>query len=152
MVRCQQFGCLTWSAGAAIALADPMLKAHAASDHGFSLVEVLVAVGLMTTAVATLARLFVLSVETNLTSRHRTYAAVLAQQKLEELRAEAFESSSCYTAVGGVEYLDLTGQVVGRGHGLVGTRCLHAAVDYRSPSGRPDQRRCHPGGGRAKES
>ena len=89
-----------------------MLTAHAASDHGFSLVEVLVAVGLMTTAVAMLARLFVLSVETNLTSRHRTYAAVLAQQKLEELRAEAFESSSYYPAVGGVEYLDRSGQVV----------------------------------------
>ena len=89
-----------------------MLTAHSASDHGFSLVEVLVAVGLMTTAVAMLARLFVLSVETNLTSRHRTYAAVLAQQKLEELRAEAFEASSGYTAVGGVEYLDRSGQVV----------------------------------------
>ena len=58
-----------------------------ASASGFSLVEVLVATALLATAIATLAQLFALSTRTNLGSRNATYAVVLAQQKLEELRS-----------------------------------------------------------------
>ena len=54
---------------------------------GFSLVETLVAVSLMATAIVTLAQLFALSTRTNISSHNTTYAAVLAEQKLEELRA-----------------------------------------------------------------
>ncbi len=84
------------------------------SSDGFSLVEVLVAVGLMATALTTLASLFALSIESNLASRHRTYAAVLAQQKLEELRADAWESYSGQPSTG-LDYVDLEGKVVGVG-------------------------------------
>ena len=41
----------------------------------------------MATAIVTLAQLFALSTRTNVSSRNTTYAAVLAEQKLEELRS-----------------------------------------------------------------
>jgi len=57
---------------------------------GFSLVETMVATALLATAVVTLAQLFVLSTKTNVASHNTTYAAVLAEQKMEELRALAW--------------------------------------------------------------
>jgi type II secretory pathway pseudopilin PulG len=57
------------------------------SSSGFSLVETLVASTLMATAIVTLASLFALSTRTNVSSRNTTYAAVLAEQKMEELRS-----------------------------------------------------------------
>jgi type II secretory pathway pseudopilin PulG len=54
---------------------------------GFSLVETLVATTLMATAIVTLAELFALSTRTNVSSRNTTFAAVLAEQKMEELRS-----------------------------------------------------------------
>lgn len=59
-------------------------------ESGFSLVEVMVATGLLVTALVTLAQLFVISTRSNLGSHNTTYAAVLAEQKLEELRALAW--------------------------------------------------------------
>jgi type II secretory pathway pseudopilin PulG len=56
-------------------------------ESGFSLVEVMVATGLLVTALVSLAQLFVISTRSNIGSHNTTYAAVLAQQKLEELRA-----------------------------------------------------------------
>jgi type II secretory pathway pseudopilin PulG len=56
-------------------------------EGGFSLAETMVAVGLMATALVTLAQLFGISTRSNLASRNTTYAALLAEQKLEELRA-----------------------------------------------------------------
>lgn len=47
----------------------------------------MVAVGLLATALVTLAHLFGISTRSNIASRNTTYAAVLAEQKLEELRA-----------------------------------------------------------------
>jgi len=47
----------------------------------------MVAIGLMTGALLSLAQLFVISMRTNGSSRNATYAAVLAQQKVEELRS-----------------------------------------------------------------
>ena len=49
--------------------------------------ETLVAVSLMATAIVTLAQLFALSTRANIASHYTTYAAVLAEQKMEELRA-----------------------------------------------------------------
>lgn len=69
----------------------------------------------MATALTTLAGLFALSIELNLASRHRTHAVILAQQKIEELRAASWESLSTALPASGVEYVDLTGQVVGVG-------------------------------------
>ena len=60
---------------------------RAASPGGFSLVETLVATALLATALVTLAQLFALSTRTNVASHNTTYAAVLAEQKMEELRA-----------------------------------------------------------------
>ena len=59
-------------------------------ESGFSLVEVMVATGLLATAIVTLAQLFALSTQTNMASRTTTYASVLAEQKIEELRALAW--------------------------------------------------------------
>src|SRR6185369_13200459 len=59
-------------------------------ESGFSLIEVMVATGLLVTALVTLAQLFVISTRSNLGSHNTTYAAVLAEQKLEELRALAW--------------------------------------------------------------
>jgi Tfp pilus assembly protein PilV len=56
-------------------------------DDGFSLIETLVATGLLVIAVVTLAQLFGIAVRSNVASRDVTYATVLAVQKLEELRA-----------------------------------------------------------------
>ena len=57
------------------------------SDAGFSLAEVMVALGILATALITLANLFGLSTRGNVSSRNTTYAAVLAEQKIEELRS-----------------------------------------------------------------
>jgi type II secretory pathway pseudopilin PulG len=54
---------------------------------GFSLVETLVATTLMATAIVTLAELFALSTRTNVSSHNTTFASVLAEQKMEELRS-----------------------------------------------------------------
>lgn len=56
------------------------------SSDGFSLIEVLVATLLLAIALASLAQLFALSTRSNMGARNTTFAAVLAQQKLEELR------------------------------------------------------------------
>lgn len=56
-------------------------------DAGFSLIEVMVASLILTIGLLTLAQLFALSTTTNLSGKSTTYATVLADQKLEELRA-----------------------------------------------------------------
>ena len=56
------------------------------SQSGFSLIEVIVATSLLILAVASLAQLFVISVRANASARATTYASVLAQQKMEQLR------------------------------------------------------------------
>jgi type II secretory pathway pseudopilin PulG len=56
------------------------------SASGFSLVEVMIAAGLLATALITLAQMFGLSTRSNVSSRNTTYANVLAEQKMEELR------------------------------------------------------------------
>ena len=57
-----------------------------ASQSGFSLIEVIVASGLVTVAVASLAQLFVISTRANTSAQATTYASVLAQHKMEQLR------------------------------------------------------------------
>ena len=55
-------------------------------EDGFSILEVLVAATIMTVAVAGLAQMFALATYANASARATTYAAVLAQQKMEQLR------------------------------------------------------------------
>ena len=62
-------------------------RSSASSASGFSLIEVLIATLLLATALTTLAQMFALSTHTNMNARNTTYTAVLAQQKLEELRS-----------------------------------------------------------------
>ncbi len=59
-------------------------------ESGFSLIETVVALGLLAGAVISLAQLFALATESNFGARTMTYASVLAEQKLEELRALTF--------------------------------------------------------------
>lgn len=56
-------------------------------QSGCSLIEVLVATTLLAIGVASLTQLFILAIGSNLASTHRTRAAMLAAQKLEELRS-----------------------------------------------------------------
>ena len=59
-------------------------------ERGFSLVETTVAAGLLAASLISLAQLLDLAVRNNVDSRAVTFATVLAEQKLEELRALAW--------------------------------------------------------------
>ena len=61
-------------------------RSRAARESGFSLLEVMFATAILATAVASLAQLFALSTKTNAGARATTFASVLAQQKMEQLR------------------------------------------------------------------
>src|SRR5688572_314921 len=56
-------------------------------DAGFSLLEVLVASTILTVGVLSLGQLFALATTSNSSSKNTAYASVLAEQKIEELRA-----------------------------------------------------------------
>src|SRR5258708_7912984 len=62
------------------------LPRGAGGERGFSLLEVLIATSILVVGVASLAQLFTLSTRTNASARTTTFAAVLAQQKMEQLR------------------------------------------------------------------
>ncbi len=97
------------------------MKTRAGSDEaGFSLVEVLVAAGLLATAVVALAQLFALSARANLAARRISDASILAARKLEELRAEGELSPSPPAALqentaGYVDYVDAFGNTLADG-------------------------------------
>ena len=57
------------------------------AEGGFSLVEVLLASGILATALITLAQLFAIATTSNVSAKSTTFATVLAEQKMEELRA-----------------------------------------------------------------
>src|SRR5260221_8458493 len=60
------------------------------SQRGFSLVETLVATGVMVTGVVGLAGLFVTATVANQSSHRGTFSTLLATQKMEQLRALTF--------------------------------------------------------------
>jgi type II secretory pathway pseudopilin PulG len=63
------------------------LGASASSNEsGFSLAEVLIATGIMAVSLMSLAQLFAIATRNNVTSRYSTTAAILAEQKMEQLR------------------------------------------------------------------
>jgi type II secretory pathway pseudopilin PulG len=66
---------------------EKLRSSSSSSAAGFSLVEVLVATLLLATSLVTLAQLFALSTQSNIGARNTTFTAILAQQKLEELRS-----------------------------------------------------------------
>jgi type II secretory pathway pseudopilin PulG len=55
-------------------------------EHGFSLLEAITAIGLMAGALVALGQMFAISVANNRSTRAVSYATVLAQQKMEQLR------------------------------------------------------------------
>jgi type II secretory pathway pseudopilin PulG len=57
------------------------------AEAGFSIVEVLVATGLLATALVALAQLFAIATATNHAARNSTITMMLAEQKVEQLRA-----------------------------------------------------------------
>lgn len=64
-----------------------LAKSTFSDESGFSLAEVLVATLILITGVVGLAQLFTISTTANRTARGTTFAAVLAQQKMEQLRS-----------------------------------------------------------------
>lgn len=60
------------------------------AERGFSLIEVLVATTILAVALTSLAQMFVMSTRANASSKSTTYAALLAQQKMEQLRGLTF--------------------------------------------------------------
>ncbi len=56
-------------------------------EAGFSIVEVLVATGLLASALVALAQLFAIATTTNANARSSTITMILAEQKIEQLRA-----------------------------------------------------------------
>ena len=60
--------------------------ASSKSESGFSLVETIVAAGLLAGAVAVLGQMFAISMADTASARTGTFAAVLAAQKMEQLR------------------------------------------------------------------
>src|SRR3954469_19976262 len=63
-----------------------MLAKFNSNSRGFSLVEVLVAMGLLTAVSMGVAQLFALSTRANLMAKGATSTTAMAQQKLEQLR------------------------------------------------------------------
>jgi len=81
------------------------------ADHGFTLIETIIAIGVLAGAIVSLAQLVAICTGTNAAAQHRTKSAWLAQQKIEQLRAEPVLDAIPAT----VEYLDPDGTVVCRG-------------------------------------
>lgn len=63
-----------------------LARSRISSESGFSLVEVLAATVILTVALMSLAQLFAISTRANFTARTNSFAALLAQQKMEQLR------------------------------------------------------------------
>jgi Tfp pilus assembly protein PilV len=89
------------------------MQENTARDHGFSLVESVLAIGVLATALITLAQLISTSVATSARARHTTVTAVLAAQKMEELRSARVLEAPAVIA----EYLDASGRVTCVGMG-----------------------------------
>ena len=63
-----------------------LMPRRAGAEDGFSLVEVLVAAVILVSGLIAVAQMFVVSTNTNRMARRVTMSAVLAQQKIEQLR------------------------------------------------------------------
>lgn len=62
-------------------------RVRASSEAGFSLSEVVVASGILATGLVTVAQLFAVSTDANRVARRTSTATILAEQKIEQLRA-----------------------------------------------------------------
>lgn len=82
------------------------------SEGGFSLIEVLIATGVLVTGVAAVLQLFIIATRATVDARDATYATVLAFQKIEELRAAPFPQPG-----GATEHLSARGALIVDGTG-----------------------------------
>jgi Tfp pilus assembly protein PilV len=77
-------------------------------SRGFSFIETIVAIGILTGGLVTLAHVLSLGVQVAAGSRYRTAATIFAQQKLEQIRAEAVLADTASS----VEHRDTLGEKV----------------------------------------
>jgi prepilin-type N-terminal cleavage/methylation domain-containing protein len=90
-------------------------------EHGFSLLEVLCATAILTTGLAALAQLVIVSTRVNSSAKTTTVATVMAVQKMEQLRSLAWEASPSppgaltRNSSGYCDFLDRRGQSIGGG-------------------------------------
>jgi prepilin-type N-terminal cleavage/methylation domain-containing protein len=87
-------------------------------DGGFSLIEVMIAAVLLATSLTALAELFATSVRNNAVARYGTASAVLAAQKVEQLRVPAALVPSGGNTLqvntdGYMDYTDSSGAILG---------------------------------------
>jgi len=91
------------------------------TDRGFTIVEVLIALVLISVMAAGVASLVVMSARSSRDARTRATATLMAAQKMEQLRGDADglawspADAADRTAPGYVDYLDATGSFVGTG-------------------------------------
>jgi prepilin-type N-terminal cleavage/methylation domain-containing protein len=76
-------------------------------DRGFSLVEILIATSLLAGALATLAQFVGAGVESGAAARARMFTALMAEQKLEQLRVLPWSAVAAAAAT--TDYLDGSG-------------------------------------------
>ena len=62
-------------------------KSSSSSQRGFSLIEVIISMGLLTTVSLGVAQLFAVSTKANRTARNQTSAVTMAEQKIEQIRS-----------------------------------------------------------------
>jgi type II secretory pathway pseudopilin PulG len=67
-----------------------LARSRFSNASGFSLVETVVAIGLMTAGLVTLAQLFAIATTNNTRARTGSFATMLAEQKMEQLRGLAW--------------------------------------------------------------
>ena len=80
-------------------------------DRGFTLLEVLVASAILAVALMSLAQLLGAEVAANAAAGETTIAALLAAQKMEDLRAEPWESLA-ETSIESADYFDSSGRAI----------------------------------------
>ena len=85
-------GCLRAGsdAGASASLAVARNVCPTRAEAGFSLVEVMVATGILAAALVSLAQLFAISTASNMAARNSGTAMIYAEQKIEQLRALSY--------------------------------------------------------------
>jgi len=97
-------------------------------ERGTTLLEAVIAIGILAGAVVSLAGLSTLAIRTNTLARERTLATVYSLQKLEELCRDARRLSTSpgdaleSDTPGFIDYLDRHGAVVGAAAGVVFVR------------------------------
>ena len=78
--------------GKRVASAIRVLAGSIQDNHGFSLLEVLVASSILTVALVSLAQVLAVAVTANAAAGKTTSATLFAAQKMEDLRAATWES------------------------------------------------------------